>query len=93
MADRPDHAETREPCPVCGGQRCDPDGGGPCGCCDGKGYVFVPDPPPGSDAARQAGCRCPVMDNCRGRGYMGLAGVYVYNADCPLHGYAEDCSE
>lgn len=43
-------------------------------------------PAPGSDAARELGCTCPVMDNCRGKGYMGGAGVFVRRADCPIHG-------
>ena len=42
-------------------------------------------PSPGSDAAIQQGCTCPVMDNAHGRGYMGVSGVYVYSGDCPLH--------
>lgn len=46
-----------------------------------------PSPPsPGSDAALDLGCRCPVMDNNRGRGSMYGKGVFVMNADCPLHG-------
>ena len=32
------------------------------------------------------GCTCPRMDNAYGRGYMGIAGVYVWREDCPLHG-------
>lgn len=43
-------------------------------------------PPPGSDDAIEQGCTCPVMDNGRGYGYMGMAGVYFMQADCPLHG-------
>jgi hypothetical protein len=46
-------------------------------------------PPPGSDAAIDQGCTCPVLDNGRGRGYMGQPGVFVMNAGCPLHGV--DC--
>ena len=42
-------------------------------------------PNPGSDAAIAIGCKCPVMDNGRGRGYMGVAGLFVYSADCPVH--------
>ena len=42
-------------------------------------------PSPGTQAAIDAGCTCPVMDNCRGRGYHGQAGVYVYNSRCPVH--------
>ena len=48
--------------------------------------------PPGSDEAINAGCRCPVLDNAHGRGYMGGVQdpetgetVYVYNSECPLH--------
>lgn len=47
-----------------------------------------PPPPPGSDAAIAKGCACPVLDNAHGRGYMGTAGIYVYNTGCPLHGPA-----
>lgn len=42
-------------------------------------------PPPGSDAAIQQGCTCPIMDNAHGRGYMGVPGIYVYSGACPLH--------
>ena len=42
-------------------------------------------PNPGSPEAREQGCKCPVIDNCRGRGYMGISGLFVYSADCPLH--------
>ena len=42
-------------------------------------------PNPGSDAAIAIGCTCPRMDNGRGRGYMGVAGLFVYSADCPVH--------
>jgi hypothetical protein len=58
-----------------------PTGAGVCFAC----LRFVP-LNPGSDAALAAGCRCPVMDNNRGRGYLGQAGVFVMMADCPLHG-------
>lgn len=47
-------------------------------------------PNPGSDEALQAGCRCPVMDNGHGAGYMGQAGIFVMNLDCPLHGFGEN---
>lgn len=45
-------------------------------------------PNPGSDEAIAAGCRCPILDNGRGRGYGILNGVpqFVFNMDCPLHG-------
>lgn len=42
-------------------------------------------PKPGSPEAITAGCKCPVIDNGHGLGYLGQAGVYVYNEDCPLH--------
>jgi len=42
-------------------------------------------PPPGSDEALALGCKCPTLDNERGRGYCGQPGVYVTSADCPLH--------
>jgi hypothetical protein len=42
-------------------------------------------PKPGSYEASLAGCRCPVMDNCYGRGWRGQPGVFVFSADCPVH--------
>ena len=46
-------------------------------------------PNPGSDAAVAIGCACPRMDNGRGRGYMGVAGLFVYSGACPVHGNKE----
>lgn len=46
-------------------------------------------PNPGSDRAVELGCTCPVLDNGRGRGYMGQPGIFVFNAGCPLHGVEE----
>lgn len=52
--------------------------------------------PPGSDKARDKGCKCPIMDNYYGRGYMGGVLdedgniVYVTNGNCPLHGESND---
>lgn len=43
-------------------------------------------PSPGSDGALDRGCTCPVLDNGRGRGYMGQPGIFVFNATCPIHG-------
>ena len=43
--------------------------------------------PPGSDGAIAAGCRCPVLDNEHGRGFMGQEGVYCHSGDCPIHGH------
>jgi hypothetical protein len=55
--------------------------------------VTAPTPNPGSLEAIVAGCRCPVMDNGHGRGYLGGVldpetgePVFVIAADCPLHG-------
>lgn len=44
-------------------------------------------PTPGSEEARAKGCRCPVLDNEHGRGYLGLGvkGIYVVVQGCPLH--------
>lgn len=49
----------------------------------------MPDRPnPGSDEALAAGCRCPIMDNGRGKrpGPWG----WVVNAECPMHGRGSD---
>ena len=36
-------------------------------------------PNPGSDDAIEQGCRCPVMDNAHGHGYLGRGrDMYVY---------------
>ena len=40
---------------------------------------------PGSAEARAQGCRCPVIDNGHGRGYMGIAGIFVITETCPMH--------
>lgn len=48
-----------------------------------------PAPNPGSDEARKLGCNCPVIDNGRGKGWMGLPGVFVQRGDCPLHGFED----
>lgn len=46
-----------------------------------------PQPPlPGSPAAQDAGCLCPVIDNARGAGYFGLGTAWVMRLDCPIHG-------
>lgn len=43
-------------------------------------------PNPGSKEALDMGCECPVLDNARGRGYMGVEGIFVMTESCPLHG-------
>jgi hypothetical protein len=42
-------------------------------------------PNPGSDEAVMQGCKCARLDNARGRGYMGMPGIFVYTEGCPLH--------
>ncbi|HEY6019887.1 MAG TPA: hypothetical protein VIY48_08265 [Candidatus Paceibacterota bacterium] len=42
-------------------------------------------PSPGSDEAIALGCKCPVMDNARGLGAMGVAGLFWYSGSCPVH--------
>jgi len=42
---------------------------------------------PGSDYAVENGCKCPVLDNCRGNGYLGIEDQFVISPQCPLHGY------
>lgn len=42
-------------------------------------------PNPGSPEAVKQGCKCPVLDNARGNGYMLQPGVFVYTEGCPLH--------
>ena len=44
-------------------------------------------PNPGSVAAGDLGCNCPVLDNAHGRGYMGVPNIFVWREDCPIHGY------
>lgn len=46
-------------------------------------------PNPGTEAALKIGCRCPVLDNEHGQGYMGINNVFVVSADCPVHAYGE----
>lgn len=44
-------------------------------------------PNPGSDEAVEQGCRCPRLDNGRGRGFE-IHGETCFwiNEGCPLHG-------
>lgn len=48
--------------------------------------------PPGSNVAREKGCKCPILDNARGKGYLGgvqdSSGktMYVISEACELHG-------
>lgn len=48
-------------------------------------------PNPGSREAIALGCKCPVLDNAHGRGYLGGVKnengetVFVYSFGCPVH--------
>lgn len=42
-------------------------------------------PNPGTQAAIDAGCKCPVIDNEYGTGYHGQPGIFVFNGNCPVH--------
>jgi len=50
-------------------------------------------PNPGSKAAAELGCTCPVMDNEYGHGYMGMKGVFIYSAGCKLHKTTNDLTK
>jgi hypothetical protein len=43
-------------------------------------------PNPGSDAALEMGCLCPVLDNNYGEGSDWGPNKFWQVADCPLHG-------
>ena len=51
-------------------------------------------PTPGSDAALDQGCMCPVLDNGRGRGFLvdGERHFWI-SGDCPLHTSADQHRE
>ena len=48
-------------------------------------------PNPGSREAMALGCKCPVLDNAHGRGYLGGVKdgsgetVFVFTVGCPVH--------
>lgn len=42
-------------------------------------------PNPGSPEAIAKGCKCPVIDNGHGRGWLGQPNVFVYSGACPFH--------
>lgn len=49
-----------------------------------------PIPTPGSDAALEVGCSCPVLDNAHGRGFPWNGEIAFWIAgDCILHGVEE----
>lgn len=45
-------------------------------------------PAPGSPEAQEAGCKCPVLDNARGYGHMGMGAKIGWwqSESCPIHG-------
>ena len=47
-------------------------------------------PNPGSEAALQQGCKCPVLDNAHGMGWHGIDGIFVISESCPLHGIHQE---
>lgn len=50
-------------------------------------------PNPGSLEAHEAGCICAVLDNRRGAGYLGQAGVFVITRGCPVHAAGSEKQE
>lgn len=54
--------------------------------------------PPGSDAAIEKFCRCPVLDNGHGKGAWGGtktsdgSPMFWISGDCPLHGQKVESS-
>jgi hypothetical protein len=51
-------------------------------------------PNPGSDEALAIGCKCPVLDNCRGKGYLTPgSGTFCIAEHCPIHGKAAQDEE
>lgn len=51
-------------------------------------------PNPGSDAALDAGCTCPVLDNGHGTGRLQGADILFWvAADCPLHSVEDKRAE
>ena len=52
-------------------------------------------PYPGSAEALKNGCKCAVMDNGYGKGYLGDGEKYGWwvSGDCPIHGAKEPETE
>ena len=50
-------------------------------------------PNPGSKAAIQKGCTCPVIDNEYGAGYMGMEGIFIYSGGCRVHYPSKDLNK
>ena len=58
-----------------------------------NGLPKIRNPKPGTREASDAGCRCPILDNCHGKGYFGDGEKYgwVVSSSCSLH--AQDVRE
>lgn len=50
-------------------------------------------PNPGSDAAIELGCTCPVMDNGHGNEQLGRERGFWYTEGCPVHEVREKGAE
>lgn len=50
-------------------------------------------PPPGSEEAVLAGCKCAVWDNHHGQGWHGSGNLFVMTEDCPLHSHKEEAKK
>jgi hypothetical protein len=57
-------------------------------------------PNPGSPDAMRSGCRCAVLDNARGRGYLGGngkdwddGGIFAVSSCCPLHWPTDEATD
>jgi hypothetical protein len=63
---------------------------------DPKDYRdLVADPKPGTDAAVNRGCKCPVIDNHRGKGYHGDGKNlgWIITEGCHLHSFRTETYE
>lgn len=42
-------------------------------------------PSPGSDAAIDQGCTCPILDNGHGKGSLWGPNTFIMHETCPMH--------
>jgi hypothetical protein len=59
-----------------------------CTPCEAADMAGDDTPNPGSDAAREAGCVCAVLDNNHGL-YPAVGGGWWITAGCPVHGLTD----
>jgi hypothetical protein len=71
-------------CPSCGSTQDAPYAPGD-DCLCGDKYQEQLAPNPGTKEAIAAGCQCPAIDNCYGRGYRERPGEFIYVYGCPVH--------